>query len=108
MQKPTVAALAIVVLMALLGQSSCDPNAKHDGTVLVDAPAGKCWSGAIGDSTKEGCGPASYDLHENIIVANAQKTTDGRWTLGLSLLIDGETVDTSSTNAQYGIAEVSE
>ncbi len=88
--------------------SSCSTLDEQPGTIRVDAPAGKCWSGAIGDSTKEG-GPKSIEIKgESIIVGNAQKQTPGRWTLTLTLEIDGKVVDTSTTSAEFGTAQVEE
>jgi hypothetical protein len=99
----------VAVLPVILGASSCSTLDTQPGTVYVDAPSGKCWSGAIGDSTKDGCGSKSYEIKgESIIVANAQKQTSGHWTLTLRLEMDGKTVDTSSTTAEYGIAQVEE
>lgn len=82
---------------------------EQPGVVRVEAPGGMCWPGAIGDSTKEDCGSASFDIEdEAIIVAVVQKQTPGRWTLTVVLEIDGERVDDATTDAEFGIAEVSE
>jgi hypothetical protein len=102
-----VIALELLFVPILLGADSCTGvPSKHHGTVTVEAPEGACWSGAIGDSTKQGCGTESFDVEEDIIVANAQKETPGRWTLTLTLEVDGDTVDTSTT--EFGIATVEE
>lgn len=102
--------LTVACLVLLLtGQSSCDTLTEEAGTIKVDAPAGMCWSGAMGDSTKQGCGSASIPIEgEAIIVANAQKETPGRWTLTLTLEVGGDVVDTATTDAEFGIAQVSE
>jgi hypothetical protein len=107
--------LAIVLLIAgcgvLLSSSADDLDTfdEQTGIVRVDAPAGKCWSGAIGDSTKDGCGDASFTITgEAIISANAQKQTGGTWELTLTLEIDGEQIDRSETTAEYGVAQVVE
>ncbi len=104
------AVAAVGAVLLLTGASSCTGvPSKHDGVIHVTAPPGKCWSGAMGDSTKEGCGSKDVLIqNEEIIVANAQKMTDGGWTLTLTLEVDGKTVDTASTRAEFGIAEVSE
>lgn len=101
--------LAVAALPLLMAQDGCETLEEQPGTVRVEAPAGKCWSGAIGDSTKDDCGPASFDIEgEAIIVANAQKQDAGKWRLRLVLEIDGKVVDTSETTAEYGIAQVEE
>jgi hypothetical protein len=103
---PLVAAL---VLLPVVMASSCDTLDTQPGTVRVDAPDGKCWSGAIGDSSKDGCGPKSFEIKDEPIVGgNAQKTTEGPWRLTLTLEIDGKVVDTSTTTAEFGIAQVIE
>jgi hypothetical protein len=104
MSRPLLGAVAL----ALAGCAS-DTLSEEPGTVQVQAPAGKCWSGAIGNSTKEGCGSKSYEITgESIIVANAQKMTPGRWRLVLRLVMDGKVTDAAATTASYGVAQVSE
>jgi hypothetical protein len=99
-----------VALIAVVLLAGCaDTLTDKPGTVKVEAPAGKCWSGAIGNSTKDGCGTKSYEIKgETIIVANAQKKTPGKWRLRLTLVMDGKTKDTSQTTARFGVTEVSE
>ena len=99
----------ILIAVVLLAAGCSDALSDKPGTVRVQAPAGKCWSGAIGDSTKEGCGSTTFEIKgETIIVGNAQKQSPGRWRLKMTLTVDGDMKDTSSTTAQYGIAQVSE
>jgi hypothetical protein len=82
---------------------------EQTGVVTVIAPPGRCWSGAIGDSTKEGCGRKEFVIEgEAIIAANAQKTDPGRWQLTITLEVDGEEKDRATTDAQFGLAQVSE
>jgi hypothetical protein len=105
--------LAVVLLIAgcsaLLAASADEVLTEDAGVVQVDAPSGMCWSGAIGDSSKDGCGPASFDIEgEYIIVANAHKQTPGDWTLTLTLTVGGDVKDTSETSAEFGLASVSE
>lgn len=105
--------LAIIVLTvgcSALVSSSVNNTALSNqaGVIRVDAPFGKCWVGAIGDSSKDGCGSSSFDVSETIIVGNAQKMTPGDWKLELILEIDGKEIDRSSTTAEYGGATVSE
>jgi hypothetical protein len=100
----------LVVLAALLAAGcATDKLSDQPGVVRVQAPAGKCWSGAIGDSTKDGCGSKNFTIKgESIIVAVVQKTTAGRWALRLQLIVDGTVKDNAQTSATYGVAQVSE
>jgi hypothetical protein len=99
--------LGFFVLVLVAPGCATDTLSKQPG--VVRAPAGKCWSGAIGDSTKEGCGAKSFTIKgENIIVAVVQKKTAGRWALRLQLIVDGKLKDNSQTSATYGVAQVSE
>jgi hypothetical protein len=110
--------LAVVILIvgctALIASSGDDNGGlgalgEQDGVVRVQAPEGRCWSGAIGSSTKDGCGNAEFPIEgEAIIVANAQKQTEGDWPLVLILEVAGEEVDRAETTAEFGIAQVSE
>jgi hypothetical protein len=104
------ACLALAVVSAGCAESdSLEAIEEQPGVVKVVAPSGKCWSGAIGDSTKDGCGSKSFDItNEAIIVANAQKQDPGKWKLRLVLEVDGAVVDEASTTATFGIAQVSE
>jgi hypothetical protein len=108
------ASVALAIGVALSGAACAETDElekgeEQPGVVRVSAPAGMCWSGAIGDSTKEGCGSQDIDIEgEAIIVANAQKQTPGRWELTLVLEVDGEQVDESTTDAEFGIAQVAE
>jgi hypothetical protein len=95
-----------VLVAGGIEESSLDDDA---GVIRVQAPAGMCWSGAIGDSSKEGCGNKSFPIEgEAIIVGNAQKQTEGKWKLTLILEVNGEEKDRSSTTAQFGVATVNE
>lgn len=103
--KPLLVLLALPVVLA----ASCTDLTDETGTVRVQAPAGKCWSGSIGDSTKEGCGTRSIRVEgESIIVAVVQKQTPGRWKLTVRVRVGDELKDVSSTSAEYGIATASE
>ena len=84
---------------------------EQEGAIHVQAGPKQCWSGHVGDSSKEGCGAAEFDVggkDEPIIVAIVQKKTPGTWRLGLSLEIDGKVRDSSETTAEYGVAQVEE
>lgn len=97
------------LLVAVVLAAGCSDLAADPGRVKVIAPAGKCWSGAIGDSTKDGCGTRTFKVTgEAIIVATVQKNSPGHWRLRLELRVKGDLKDTSVTTAAYGIAEVTE
>lgn len=99
--------ILIIVFVAALGSS--DTLKDQPGTIRVQAPKGKCWSGAIGDSTKDGCGSRTFKITgETIIVGNAQKQTPGHWRLRMTLVVDGKVKDRSATTAEFGVAQVAE
>jgi hypothetical protein len=98
----------MLIAVAVVLAGCADTLTKKPGTVEIQAPAGKCWSGQIGDSTKDGCGSESYEIDETIIVAVVQKRTPGRWKMRVVLVIDGKTKDEAQSTAQQGIAQVSE
>lgn len=76
----------------------------------VEAPTGVCWSGAIGNATRDGCGPAEFDITAEgtggIYSVNAQKQGEGSEPLTLVLVINGEEVDRAETTAAYGVVSV--
>jgi hypothetical protein len=104
----------------MVGASSCEEAAQQaaedaetletqPAKIRIIAPSGKCWSGAIGSATREGCGTRTYTItDEPVVVANTQKTTDGKWPLKIELRIDGGLVDSGVTRAQYGVVQVAE
>ena len=98
----------LIVALAFLLAGCADTLTKRPGTVSVVAPAHRCWSGQIGNSTKQGCGSKSYEIDETIIVAVVQKHTPGRWRMRVSLVMDGKTKDEAQTTAAFGTAQVSE
>jgi hypothetical protein len=100
--------IGVVAAIASVGGAYKTATATHYETIHVIAPPGKCWSGAMGDSTKDGCGSQDVSISQSgpIGGGNAQKLTPGSWQLSLSLDMDGSTVDTASTTAEYGIAQV--
>jgi hypothetical protein len=103
-----IVACAVAVGSSDDTQDAVDVLSDEPGTVTVDAPVRRCWSGAFGDRTVEGCGPRTVEIDEDIIVANAQKQTPGRWRLSLTLTVGGEVKDESETTAEFGIAQVAE
>jgi hypothetical protein len=95
---------AIVVLASCVGL-----NSTTVATVQIDAPASLCWSGAIGDATHEGCGTTTINIDSSIglFAATAQKQSDDKKALTISLIINGKVVDSATTTAGYGIVVVS-
>ncbi len=71
------------------------------------------WSGAAGDTNSmnsiSGSGEETIDLDDDayIVSANAQKQDSGSDTLTIQILKDGKVVEESSTDAAYGVAQVS-
>jgi len=91
-----------------LGGRSATTTTTSTATVSVIAGSELCWSGAIGDSTKDGCGTATFQIDgiAGIYSANAQKQSDDQGELTLVLTINGAEVDRATTFAAYGIAQV--
>lgn len=71
------------------------------------------WQGAAGDlgstNSISGSGEETIDMDDDasIVSANAQKMDDGSGTLTIQILKDGKVVEESSTDAGYGVAQVS-
>ena len=71
------------------------------------------WSGAAGDTNSmnsiSGSGEETIDLDDDayIVSANAQKQDSGSDTLTIQISKDGKVVEESSTDAAYGVAQVS-
>jgi hypothetical protein len=107
-----VAALSLGACLALTAggcSQASDTRSDKPGVVRLDAPAGKCWSGAFGSSTKDGCGSKEFRIEgEEIIFANAQKQDPGTWKLTLVLRVGGEEKDRKSTTAESGVVQISE
>lgn len=101
--------MALVALMILLGLlTACEEQVPKTATVRIETDADTCWSGAIGDATQDGCGPASFEIDgtSGIFSANAQKQDDSKSPLTVILVVDGEEVDRTTTSAAYGVAQV--
>jgi hypothetical protein len=109
-----LALCSAAVAAALAGCAETDQAevlGEQEGVVRVEAGSEECWSGHVGDSSKDGCGAAEFQVggkEEPIIVAIIQKESPGDWQLGVTLEIDGKVRDTSETTAEFGIAEVQE
>lgn len=80
-----------------------------EGEVRVRAGAATCWSGQIGDATRDGCGAMTYPVSSDLgsIVAVVQKKSDDAEGLTVEVWIDGKLADTATTTAAYGLVTVS-
>jgi hypothetical protein len=77
--------------------------------VRVEAAPSVCWSGSIGEATRDGCGAASYDVETifgDVVSANVQKKDAGAGELTIIIELDGREVARNSTTAAYGLASV--
>lgn len=66
-----------------------------------------CWTGAIGGATHEGCGDTDIPVHDQLGLFSSsvqKKVTVG--TVTISIVVDGNTVASNSTSAEYGMALV--
>jgi len=100
------ACAAIIAGGASKAKTSLD---KRPAVVRVEADAKTCWSGSIGDATRDGCGPARFDVQTNfgrVVSANVQKKGADAQALAIIVEIDGKEVARNSTSAAYGVAQV--
>lgn len=101
------AALAVLAL-GLAGCSSGSPFADRpkDATVTIEGEG--CWSADVGSATREGCGPESFEVHDDLgmFSSNVQKKDDSADTVTIAIVVDGEQVASNSTSAAYGVAQV--
>lgn len=115
-QQRIATVIGVVALLLILGAlfffltegGSLSSAGGGEAIVRVEAPPASCWSGSIGDATQDGCGTREIPVDGvgGIYSANAQKQSEGDWSLSIILLVDGEEVDRSTTTAEYGIAQV--
>ena len=108
-----IAAIVLAVLVALslifgFFANSLSPFSPVLGEVRVVAQQRVCWSGSIGDSTKQGCGSAVYQVEGDLgfIVAVVQKQDAEMLPLTVEIWIDNEMRDTATTTASYGLVTV--
>jgi hypothetical protein len=80
----------------------------HTGNIVVTAPAAECWSGSIGEATRQGCGPQTFSISGDILVAVVQKTSAGSWPLEVAVVDGSSTKDDQVTSAEYGLVSVSD
>lgn len=123
-----VCCIGILIIAALGGGLSSDKNTAPKTTspsssssdttnqakgVQVHIIYNGDWSGAAGDSGSinsiSGSGEETIDLDDNamIVSANAQKQDASGETLTIQILKDGNVVKEASTDAEYGVAQVS-
>lgn len=124
-----VCCIGILIIAALGGGLSSDKNtatttsssSSSDTADTANQVKGKQvhiiydgeWSGAAGDSssinTISGSGEETIDLDDDamIVSANAQKQDESSNELTIQILKDGKVVEESSTDAPYGVAQVS-
>ena len=107
-----IAAIVLAVLVALslifgFFANSLSPTLVL-GEVRVVAQQRVCWSGSIGDSTKQGCGSAVYQVEGDLgfVVAVVQKQDAEMLPLTVEIWIDNEMRDTATTTASYGLVTV--
>jgi hypothetical protein len=91
-------------------EPAAEPDSAADGALLqIEAPETVCWHATVDMTTQQDCGNAEYPLEglAGIHAANAQKRSGGRDPLTLRLLVGGTVVDEATTDAEYGVATVS-
>jgi hypothetical protein len=104
--------LFVGVCVAIIGGAANEVSNELESkpaVVRVEAPANLCWQGSIGDATREGCGPARFDVETtfgNVVSANVQKKDAGAGQLTILVELDGKEVARNSTTAAYGLASV--
>ena len=92
----------LLVLSLCICLSSCSkPPTK--AVARIEAESGTCWTGNL-DGMQSGCGNAEFELidPEGRFDAFVRKLDDDGLMLKLSLIIDGEVVDSASGNVPSG------
>lgn len=100
--------LFVGACVAIIGSGVKDATEKKTATVRIEAAADVCWQGFIGDATRDGCGPASFDVQTSfgsVASANVQKQADDGKELAIVLTVEGKEYR-ASTSAAYGVAQV--
>ena len=73
-------------------------------TITIDSDTR--WSGTVGGSiTGERFGSAKFTIHYSTASASLQKQTEGGY-LTITILKDGQIVDTQTTNEAFGVVAV--
>ena len=78
-------------------------------TVVIETGPTRCWSGAVGSASRDGCGPARLELFEQsgIFTAVIQKQGMDHSQLKVSIYIDGDLRDQQLTTSPVGLVTVS-
>ena len=103
--------LALVLVLAVGGAGCTTPEKAEDeirskeATVLVEAAPDVCWSGAIGGSTREGCGNARFNV-TGVTGLSAVVQNKGAGSLTIAIVQDGKETDRKTTTAEYGVVTV--
>lgn len=77
--------------------------------VYITAPAKTCWSGAIGNSTRDGCGPATIDFPGEFgtYIAVIQKQGNDRGVLQVRIYVDEKLIAEGKTASPFGVVSAS-
>ena len=75
----------------------------------VQTDSSSCWSGFLGDASRQGCGSSEYAVTSSISIfaGSVQKQSADGMPLTLQLIIEGKLVNESTTTADYGVATAS-
>ena len=112
-----VCCIGLFIIGILTGGGSPDKNTATNSTTeasgsYVQISYSGSWSGAIttGGSTKSisGSGNETIDIEKSgVVSANAQKQDGSSKELNIKIIKDGKVVEEASTDAEYGLAQVS-
>jgi hypothetical protein len=77
--------------------------------IVIEADSATCWSGQVGDATRNGCGSRTLQLASDIgiYVAVLQKSGQDNSKLTVTLNVKGETMDREYTTSPFGVVTVS-
>ena len=97
---------SILVLSLCLLVSSCSKPATS-AVVRIEAEGGTCWTGLF-DGMRNGCGNAEIELVDpnGRFSAQIRKLDDDGMMLTLSLIIDGQIIDSASGNVLTGLVGI--
>ena len=92
----------LLMLSLCVFVSSCS-KPPTSAVARIEAEGGTCWTGSF-DGMQSGCGNAEFEMidPEGRFDAFVRKLDDDGLTLKLSLIIDGEVVDSASGNVPGG------
>ncbi len=77
--------------------------------IVITANPGTCWSGSVGDASRDGCGSQTLQFSSDygIYVAVIQKSAGDHSQLSVTLNVKGTTMDREYTNSPFGMVTVS-